>query len=132
MEEHFKNGLGGGSLVEGDRFWILAYANDVVIVAKEEEVLENIIKGLEKYLEAKKLVLNVEKFKVLFFGRKNSGKKGRVVWKWRGEGIEEVKEFIYLGFVFKKNRNVRDHVKERIKRADMVMKKVWGKGEKLI
>ncbi|XP_033214032.1 uncharacterized protein LOC117171088 [Belonocnema kinseyi] len=92
-----------------------------------EKYFKNWLEALEKYLEAKKLVLNVARFKVLVFGRKSS----RKVWKWRGEGIEEVKEFTYLGFLFKKNENVEDHVKERVKRADIVMKKIWGIGENL-
>lgn len=42
-----------------------------------------------------------------------------------------MKEFVYSGFLFKKNRGIRDYVRERLKRKTVVMKKVWGIGEKL-
>ena len=49
---------------------------------------------------------------------------------WKGEKIEEVKELIYLGFLLRKNGDIKDNVRERVKRATIIMKKVWGIGEK--
>lgn len=53
---------------------MLAYADDVVVVviAKEEEVLDNMMKRFVKYLEENKLVLFVATSKLFIFGRKHT------------------------------------------------------------
>ena len=45
--------------------------------------------------------------------------------------VEEVKEFVYLGFILRKNGDSKEHVKKRAKRATVEMRKPWGIGDKL-
>lgn len=53
--------------------------------------------------------------------RKNGGRKKKMVWRWRGKEVEEVREIKYSGFVFKKNEaQVR-----RIKKGAAVMGQMW-------
>ena len=40
---------------------------------------------------------------------------------WKGEKIEEVKEFIYLRFLLRKNGDIKGHVRERVKTATIIM-----------
>ncbi|KAI4482482.1 hypothetical protein M0802_013670 [Mischocyttarus mexicanus] len=54
-------------------------------------------------------VLNAEKTKMLIF-RKGRGKKKENGWEW--------------------NRNITSHVKERAKRANIVVRQVWGIAER--
>lgn len=55
----------------------------------------------------------------------------RVEWKWRGKEVEEVKEFKYLGYRLTRNGSQEAQIKERVEKAAMVMKAVWGIGMKL-
>ena len=66
----------------------------------------------------------------LIFG-KGRGKKKRITWKWKGQLIETVKEFVYLGFRLPKNGNINRHVQERVKKANVAMGQVWGIGERI-
>lgn len=92
----------------------LEYADDIVIVAKEEEGLRGMIKTMKKYLEGKKLELNMKKTKITYFS-KGGGKEKIRRWWWGEEPIEEIKEFKYLGYVMKKNNGEEGHVEERVK-----------------
>ena len=123
MEEVLKRGLEGGIAVGGSRFWILAYAEDIIVIIREEEVLRSMMKRLEKYLEERKLTLNAEKSKVMVFDKQRRKREERE-WVWKGEKIEELKEFIYLGFLLRKNGNIKGHMREIVKRVTIIMKKV--------
>jgi len=79
----------------------LAYADDLVLLAKNEESMKETMKRLERYLRNKNLQLNAEKSKMLCF-RKGRGRRKRIKWRWKGKRIEEVTEFKYLGYVIKK------------------------------
>lgn len=48
-----------------------------------------------------------------------------------GKKIEEVREFEYLGYKIKENGGQEAQVKERKRKAAMVMKEVWGIGKKI-
>lgn len=66
--------LGGGKV------WTLAYADDVVLMAEEEQEMRAMLSRLERYLEKKGLELNAEKTKVMRF-RKGGGKYIKVDWR---------------------------------------------------
>ena len=44
--------------------------------------------------------------------------------------LEQVKEMLYLGIKMQRNGDQTDHIRERMKRANVVMKQVWGVGER--
>lgn len=58
----------------------LAYANDVMLLAEEEQDMRSILKRLERYLDRKGIELNSEKTKVMKF-RKRGGKKRKIEWR---------------------------------------------------
>ncbi|XP_024884387.1 uncharacterized protein LOC112462700 [Temnothorax curvispinosus] len=129
LEEELTRGLVGGMRIEQGRIWTLAYADDIVLLAREEEALEEMIKRLEKYLRKRKLELNVEKSKILKF-RRGEGVEREKDWLWKGQRIQEVKEFEYLGFILQRNGGHTKHIRERVRRATSVMKKTWILGER--
>jgi len=49
------------------------------------------------------------------------------MWK----GIEEVSEFKCLDYVLKKNRGNDGQIRELKKKGNIVMRKVWGLGERI-
>lgn len=59
------------------RMFVLAYADDVVLLAKEEGGLRLIVGELKNYLKEKGLDVNAGKPKIIRFGKKvRNGRKG--------------------------------------------------------
>lgn len=97
------------------------------MVAEEEAGMRGLIKTLESYVEQKELEVNVEKTKVMRCRRAGDRQK-KVIWKWKGKEIEEVKKYKYLGYVMMANGSQKEHLEERINKGAVVMREVWGKG----
>jgi len=130
MEEYMAKGRWGGVRILGERNYTLMYADDVALMAEEEQGMKAMIRRLERYLEEKRLELNVEKTKIMRF-RKGGGRKKKVDWRWKGRRIEEVKEFKYLGYTLMQNGGQEAHIRERRKKAAIIMREVWGIGKRL-
>ena len=129
IEEEMGKVKWGGIKIGGKKIYTLAYADDMVLMAEKEEEMKSMIERLEKYLEEKKLELNVGKTKILRF-RRGGGRMRRWEWRWKGKEMEEVKEFTYLGYKMQRNGGQEGHIKERIKKAAAVMGQVWGIGKR--
>jgi len=82
--------MGGVKLGEGKVF-TLTYADDIVMIAEEEQDMRAMMNRLERYLERKGMKLNEEKTKVMRF-RKGGGRCKKIEWRWKGKRIEKVKE----------------------------------------
>ena len=61
---------------------------------------------------------------------KGGGRRKKVVWRWEGKVIEEVRKFNYLGYVFQRNGKQEEQVKDRVRRGMTVMGQVWGIGKR--
>lgn len=85
---------------------------------------------LEWYADKKGLEVNPEKTKVMRF-KKGGGRRKIIDWRWKGKKLEEVKEFKYLGYTFQSNGGQKAHLKDRGRRAAVVMREVWGIGKRL-
>jgi len=97
-----------GDKSEGKKIYSLAYTDDLVLLAEKEEEIRSMIERLERYLDRKKLELNVEKTKIMRC-RRGGGRSIKRTWRWKGKIIEEVKEFKYLGYVLQRNGGIRKH-----------------------
>jgi hypothetical protein len=95
----------------------------LVIVAKSEREMKEMIKGLGKYVRMKKLEVNVEKTKMMVF---NKTKSEENVWNSEGRKTERVNEFKYLGYTFSESATHKAHTREIVKKANKVMGCVWG------
>lgn len=60
-----------------EKIWSLAYADDIVLLAKSTEELKELMRTLEKYLARKELILNLSKSNVFIFERGRGKKKSR-------------------------------------------------------
>lgn len=116
-----ERGIGGVRLVD-DRIWTLAYADDMVLLAKNREALMDMMNTLKRFLKERELILSVEKTKVIVFNGKRKGKKE--IWKWGSENLEEVTSFKYLGFTFNNKGDYTDHIKELEKKGRIAANKV--------
>ena len=92
------------------------------MVANKEGELKTMVSRLEKYLDKRKLLLNVDKSKVLVFSKVGGGRKTE--WRWKDKVIEEVRDFNYLGITLTKCGSLKGLLKERLKNANIVMRQV--------
>ena len=76
---------------------ILLFADDMVLLSESRNGLQKGLDNLSEYCDRWGLTVNVNKTKCVVF--KKGGKLGRLdKWKYRGEDIETVTHFKYLGF----------------------------------
>jgi hypothetical protein len=129
IEEMFRKGQAGGVVVGKEKVWSLAYSDDLVVLAKEEKGMKEMLGNMEKYMRRKKLTVNVEKSKMMVF-RKGGGRRKINEWRWEKDKIEEVKEFKYLGYVMNERNTAAAHVRELVKKANKIIGAVWGIGER--
>lgn len=129
IESELEKGQTGGVVIGRYKFWSLLYADDLVIVAITKEEMESLIKRMEKYLSKKEMTLSTQKSKIVRFS-KSRGREPKEEWYWKGERLEKVKTFKYLGYTFQKNGNHDCHIKELRKKANIVMAQIWGIGER--
>jgi len=115
VEEVMKEEQIGGVWIGKNKIWTLPYADDLVLLAKNEESMKETMKSLERYLRNKNLQLNAEKSKMLCF-RKGGGRRRRTKWRWKEKSIEEVTEFKYLHnityYVIRKNGGDDGQIRE--------------------
>ncbi|XP_024875959.1 trichohyalin-like, partial [Temnothorax curvispinosus] len=129
LEEEMGRVKWGGIMLGGKRVYTLAYADDIVLIAEDEDQMKSLIERLEGYLGRKRLELNVGKTKIMRF-RKGGERDSKRKWRWEGKELEEVREFRYLGYVFQRNGGQEAQIREKIKKAAAVMGKVWGIGKR--
>ena len=84
--------------MENGRIYLLAYANDVVLVAEEERGMKQMMRTFEEYVREKDLTVNMNKTKMMCFRKRKQ--KVEYAWRIAGEEVELMEEFCYLGFWF--------------------------------
>lgn len=119
----------GNIAIGNTRVWTIAYADDIVVLAKNREALLDMMNTLGKFLKKRKLELGTEKTKMVVFNRNR--KEKREVWKQKKEIIQEVQTIKYLGFIFNKDGNYKEHIKELSRKGRIATNKVWGLGERI-
>jgi len=124
-----RKGGWGGVKLKGERVYTLAYADDIVLLAEEEDGMRAMMSRMERYIRGKKLEVNAKKSKVMRFG-KGGGRRRKVNWSWEGKAVEEVRSYKYLGYVFQRNGKQEEQVRDRVKRGMAVMGQVWGIGKR--
>ena len=129
LDEELEKGGWGGVRLGGRKVYTLAYADDVAVVAEDEEGMKGMMGKLERYMDRKGLHLNVGKSKIMRC-RRGGGRWRRVVWRWKGKEVEEVKTFKYLGYTLMGSGGQEAHVEERVRKAAAVMGRVWGIGKR--
>lgn len=83
MEEEMGKVKWRGVKVGGRRVYTLAYADDVVLLAEDEDQLRSMLERLEEYMKRKNLEMNVGKSKIMRF-RKGRRREVKRSWRWQG------------------------------------------------
>ncbi|XP_011884026.1 PREDICTED: golgin subfamily A member 6-like protein 22, partial [Vollenhovia emeryi] len=126
LEEEMGKVKWGGIRLGEEKIYSITYADDVVVIAEDEGCM---IERLERYMDSKRLELNVTKTKIVRF-KEGGGRLSTVDWRWKGKKIEEVKEVKYLGYVLQRNGGQEAHIRERVAKAAAVSGQVWGIGKR--
>lgn len=104
-----KKGQKGDIMIGKEKIWTISYADDIVLIAKSEQELKEMLKRFKKFIDRKGLELSTDKSKVMVF-EKGRGNERKREWRW-GEGkVEEVKEIRYLGYIMQKNEGAEKHI----------------------
>jgi len=90
LEERLKKRRIGGVGIGNKRVWNLAYAHDIVLMAKNRDAMMDMMLTLKIFLKDRGMEFNTEKSKMLVFNREDREKKER--WVWNKKEIEEVHE----------------------------------------
>jgi len=114
----------GGISIGKERIWSLAYADDIVLLAKNKTVLQDMMDTLKRFLKDRKLELSTEKTKLIVFNSKGRKKSERI--KWMNKEIETVANFKYLGFTFNRKCDYTDHIREICRKGRIAANRVWG------
>jgi len=67
-------------VVGKEKFWLITYADDIVLVAKNEQKLKSMMRRLKKYIDKKGLIPSPGKSKVVVF-EKGRGKTRKREWE---------------------------------------------------
>lgn len=109
--------LGTGIWIGKMRIASIMNADDNALIAKSEEDLEEMIRRLSMFLKDREMKFSVENSKIMIFGqaRGRKNKNGKHWWR-KNEEIAEKEMVNYLGCLFKKENNAKDHIKEKPRR----------------
>ena len=80
-------------------FILMLFADDMVILGKDRDDLQKSLDRLEHYCNKWGLQVNTEKTKIIVF-RKRGGLRNNESWTYKGDNLEVVDNFNYLGTVF--------------------------------
>ena len=103
---------------------LLLFADDLTITANNPIVMQEKMETLHSYCVENKLVVNIDKTKLMVCRRSNR-KKGLRRITFNGEIIEEVKEYKYLGVTFTKSGTFHTAAKQFITRAKAALGTIW-------
>jgi len=98
LEEEMEKEQIGGVVIGKKQFWTIMYTDDIVLLARREAELKEMMKRFKTSLEKKDLSLSPDKLKIMVSENERRKTKKRK-WKWKEESIEEVKEIRYLGYM---------------------------------
>ena len=91
---------------------MLCFADDIALISTSVLGLQRMLNKLSGYCEEWKLRVNLDKTKVVVF-KKGCKLKRVEKWQYRGENVDVVTNFNYLGIRFSFNGNWNAHLKEK-------------------
>ena len=101
------------------KIFVLLYADDTALLAESREDLQTALDSFEQYCRMWKLTVNIEKTKIIVFGR---GKiKTDLAFHLNNQNIEIVKHFKYLGVIFSRGGSFQASIKHNCEQAAKAM-----------
>ena len=108
-----------GIKIGKEQFNVLAYADDIVLIGKDEIEISKPFVEMENIARKFGLQLNQEKTKYMIVERKNSLKKNKIGHlKIKNYKFERVENFKYLGVILNDDNNNQIDLQKRVKNAN--------------
>jgi len=117
--------LPGGITIDGIQIKVLMYADDIVLMAESQRMLQLMINRLSEYCKKWDLVINTLKSKILIFKKHARRLQKAEKWYLDGEQLEVVKEYKYLGVWLTYNASFNTHVQRKLKDAKLAVNSSW-------
>lgn len=116
--------LEGGINIGSTNIRLLMYADDIVILADDVSIMQNMIHKLEAYCQMWNLEINLNKSEIMIF--RNGGKiSTREAWLFKGEPIAVCNEYTYLGVTLSPKMSFKKHVQNRNISAKNSINAAW-------
>ncbi|XP_059226649.1 uncharacterized protein LOC131998381, partial [Stomoxys calcitrans] len=116
--------LEGGVNLNGLNVRLLLYADDIVILADEPNVLQQMIYNLEEYCKLWTVEVNLNKSKIMVFR-----KGGRIArnenWTFKSNPVTITSEYCYLGVTLTPSMSFSKHVEKRNQAAKTSINSTW-------
>ncbi|CAD6234564.1 GSCOCG00001987001-RA-CDS [Cotesia congregata] len=124
MEDEMVRKNIGGTVMGKTKIYMTKYADDGAAIADTPEGLKEMLKEIEKYADKNRLKVNAKKTKIMVF--KNGGRAVKNEWCYKGEKLEVVNNFKYLGYTFTTKNTHNKHMREMKNKANKVSNATWG------
>uniref|UniRef100_A0A0C9R7V2 LIN1_0 protein n=1 Tax=Fopius arisanus TaxID=64838 RepID=A0A0C9R7V2_9HYME len=121
-----RKGVGGSAIghKRGSKVYAKLYADDAALVAEEGKDLQRMLKTTEIWSDENKMELSTEKTKIMVF--RNGGRRRKEEWRYKGELLQVVNNFKYLGVWFSTRNQFNTHTRNLAGKATQLVNKVWG------
>ena len=110
--------------ISGEKIPILMYADDIIILSQSEKGLQIALNHLSAYCFKWKLIININKTKIIVFNSRNCKNKTFMI---NGKKVEIVDNYTYLGIVFTPSGKFKKSIDVLITKANKAWHKIWCK-----
>lgn len=101
--------------------FVLLYADDTILLAESPAHLQSQLNQFSDYCERWKLKVNVDKTKIMIFGKRFNIKSDGLKFEYQGKTLEIVQHFKYLGVYYSSNGSFVYNVKQQYDKATKAM-----------
>ena len=101
----------------------ILFADDVVLISTSISGLQRQLDKVDRYCEKWNLVVNIKKTKIVVFKR-GAKLKRTEQWRYKGEDIQVVKQFQYLGLSFSFNNLWNTHLADKAINCNYIMSRL--------
>lgn len=116
--------LEGGLYIDDMNIRVLLYADDIVMLADDVNVLQKMSNRLEEYCHTWGMEVNLTKSEIMIF--RNGGRiSSKEKWKFNGEAVKIVSEYKYLGIILTPKMSYAKHVAYKNDAAKVSINATW-------
>lgn len=115
----------GGITISNKKIQVLKFADDLVLIAKTPDEIQEMLREADKFISSNALEINTSKTKIMVC-RKAGGLKKKEKWTLKGKEIEVVNEYKYLGFWIDARNNMKKHIVEMVNKTRKIVNQTWG------
>lgn len=116
--------LEGGLHIGDMNIRLLLYADDIVILSDDINILQQMICRLEQYCSIWNVEVNLGKSEIMVF-RKGGKLSRKEKWYYKGQEINTVSEYCYLGVVLTPKMSFTKHIERRNQAAKNSINLTW-------